>query len=347
MRDARANLRAGVVIPAHPLALTAARKLDERRQRALTRYYLDAGAGGLAVAVHTTQFAIRDAQHALLEPVLDLAAEAARESLASHPRPLTLVAGVVGETKQAVREAEIARAAGYHVGLLSLAALPRTSDSDLIAHCRAVAEVIPLFGFYLQPAVGGRVLSYEFWRAFAELENVWAVKIAPFDRYRTLDAVRGIVESGRTDIALYTGNDDNIVGDLVTPFPTNIDGSERVRWFDGGLLGQWAVGTRRAVALLDRAKASRGSADVGLLSEGAALTDFNAAMFDAAHGFAGCIAGIHEVLRREGLLAGTWCLDEGEGLSEGQSAEIDRVMRQHHFLSDREFVAQNVDRWMS
>ena len=346
MRDARANLRAGVVIPAHPLALTAARKLDERRQRALTRYYLDAGAGGLAVAVHTTQFAIREPKHGLFRPVLELAAETARESLASHPRPLTLVAGIVGNTAQAVREAEIAHASGYDAGLLSLAALPHANNADLIAHCRAVAEVIPLFGFYLQPAVGGRTLNYEFWRAFAELENVWAVKIAPFDRYRTLDAVRGIVESGRTDIALYTGNDDNIVADLVTPFPANIGGSERVHWFDGGLLGQWAVGTRRAVALLDRARASRGSADVGLLSEGAALTDFNAAMFDAAHGFAGCIAGIHEVLRREGLLLGTWCLDEEESLSEGQAEEIGRVMERHRFLLDAEFVEENIDRWM-
>ena len=347
MRDARANLRRGVVIPAHPLALTAGRKLDQRRQRALTRYYLDAGAGGLAVGVHTTQFAIRDPKHGLYEPVLELAIETARESLAVHSRPLTMVAGVIGDTAQAVREAEVASALGYDTGLLSLAALPRASDEELVAHCRAVAEVIPLFGFYLQPAVGGRVLGYRFWRAFAEIENVWAVKIAPFDRYRTLDTVRGIVEAGRSDIALYTGNDDNIVADLVTPFPADVGGHEKARWIDGGLLGQWAVGTHRAVTLLERAHAGRGAADVGLMSEGAALTDFNAAMFDAANNFAGCIPGIHEVLRRQGLLAGTWCLDEREALSPGQAEELDRVMRTHHFLLDTEFVRERVEGWMS
>jgi len=346
MRDARANLRQGVVIPAHPLALTAERKLDERRQRALTRYYLDAGAGGLAVGVHTTQFAIREPKHGLYEPVLELAIETARAWLAKHSRPLTMVAGIVGDTAQAVREAETAKASGYDTGLLSLAALPRASDAELIAHCRAVAEVIPLFGFYLQPAVGGRVLSYRFWRAFAEIENVWAVKIAPFDRYRTFDAVRGIVEGGRTDVALYTGNDDNIVSDLVTPFPADVGGHEKARWFDGGLLGQWAIGTHRAVTLLERAHAGRGAADVGLMSEGAALTDFNAAMFDAANGFAGCIPGIHEVLRRQGLLAGTWCLDERETLSPGQSEELDRVMRTHHFLLDDAFIKARIDDWM-
>ena len=245
-----------------------------------------------------------------------------------------------------MREAETARALGYDVGLLSLGALPAASDAELIAHCRAVAEMIPLFGFYLQPAVGGRVLSYAFWRAFAEIENVWAIKIAPFNRYRTLDVVRGIVEGGRNDIALYTGNDDNIVADLLTPFPADIGGHEKARWFVGGLLGQWAVWTHRAVQLLERAKAGRGAADVGLLSEGAALTDFNAAIFDAAHGFAGCIPGIHEVLRRQGLLAGTWCLDERETLSPGQSEELDRVMRTHHFLLDDAFIRERIEEWM-
>ena len=336
-----------MVIPAHPLALTAARKLDERRQRALTRYYLAAGAGGLAVGVHTTQFAIRDAKHGLYRPVLELAAETVRASLVAASRPVTMVAGVVGETAQAVREAELAVALGYDVALLGLGALPRAGDAELLAHCERVAEAIPLFGFYLQPAVGGRVLSYDFWRGFAEIENVWAVKIAPFDRYRTLDAVRAIIESGRTDIALYTGNDDNIVGDLVTPFPGRTEGIERTRWFDGGLLGQWATGTHRAVALLDRARGGRGGPGVGLLSEGAALTDFNAAMFDAANGFAGCIPGIHEILRREGLLAGRWCLDEREELSAGQSEEIDRVCEAYPFLLDDEFIRERRDAWMA
>ncbi|MFL5560043.1 MAG: dihydrodipicolinate synthase family protein [Gemmatimonadaceae bacterium] len=346
MRDSHANLRLGCVIPAHPLALTASRKLDERRQRALSRYYFDAGAGGLAVGVHTTQFAIREPKHGLYEPVLALAMETVRASLAAHSRPFTMVAGVIGDTAQAVREATTAVALGYDVALLSLAALPDATTDELIAHCRAVAEVMPLFGFYLQPAVGGRVLDYEFWCRFAEIERVWAVKIAPFDRYATFETVRAIVESRRTDIALYTGNDDSIVADLVTPFPANIGGVEKARWIDGGLLGQWAVGTHRAVVLLSRARAGRGAADVGLMSEGAALTDFNGAMFDARNRFAGSIAGIHEVLRRQGLLEGIWCLDPDEGLSPGQSEEIDRVVRTHHFLLDDAFIAARIDEWM-
>ena len=243
MISARAQLKAGVVIPAHPLALTPSRTLDERRQRALTRYYMDAGAGGIAVGVHTTQFAIRDPRHGMYRPVLELAAETVRRSLAKNPRPFVNVAGLVGQTGQAESEAAIAKSLGYDVGLLSLAALPDATDAELIRHCRAVAEVIPLFGFYLQPAVGGRVLSYEFWREFAEIENVWAVKIAPFDRYRTVDAIRGIAESGRDDIALYTGNDDSIVNDLTGSFPVMVGGERKVRTFDGGLLGHWAVWT--------------------------------------------------------------------------------------------------------
>ena len=346
--SARAHLRSGVVIPAHPLALTAERRLDERRQRALTRYYMDAGAGGLAVGVHTTQFEIRETHHGLYRPVLELAAETARERLERHPRPLVLVAGVVGSTTQAVNEAETALACGYHAGLLSLGALRDASTDELLAHCRAVADVIPLFGFYLQPAVGGRVLDYGFWREFAEIPNVWAIKIAPFDRYRTMDVVRAVAESGRSDIALYTGNDDNIVGDLVTPFPARVAGEQSLRWMDGGLLGQWAVWTGRAVGLLARAKSARagGCLDPQLLREGAALTDANAAIFDAANGFAGCIAGIHEVLRRQGLLAGTWCLDPRETLSPGQSDEIDRVLRAYPLLTDDEFVATHLDDWL-
>lgn len=338
----------GVVIPAHPLALTPSRTLDERRQRALTRYYMDAGAGGVAVGVHTTQFAIREPRHGMYRPVLELAAETVKASLATHPRPFVTVAGLVGKTDQAVAEAEIAKAIGYDTGLLSLAALPDASDAQLIAHCRAVAEVMPLFGFYLQPAVGGRVLSYRFWREFAEIENVWAVKIAPFDRYRTLDAIRGIAEAGRDDIALYTGNDDNIVNDLLAAYPVTVGGERGVRTFDGGLLGQWAVWTRRAVELLARCKAARAlaSVDSALPREGAELTDANAAIFDSAHGFAGCIPGIHEVLRRQGLLAGVWCLDTGENLSPGQVAEIDRITRSYPSLSDDAFVRERVESWL-
>ena len=347
--SARAHLRSGTVIPAHPLALTAARTLDERRQRALTRYYMEAGAGGIAVGVHTTQFAIRERGHGLLRPVLELAIATARAHLERHTRPFIHVAGVVGTTAQAVGEAELARELGYDAALLSLAALPDEPTDKLLTHCRAIADVIPLFGFYLQPAVGGRVLGYDFWRELAEVPNLWAVKIAPFDRYKTLDVVRAIGDAGRDDVALYTGNDDSIVPDLVTPFPVSTGGVKSQRFLDGGLLGQWAVWTRAAVSLLERVKAARGGGvvETELLREGAALTDANSAIFDAANRFAGCIPGIHEILRRQGLLAGTWCLDPRETLSPGQAEEIDRVCRAYPFLADDAFVAERVDYWLA
>ena len=347
-------IRSGCVIPAHPLALTAERTLDERHQRALTRYYVAAGAGGVAVAVHTTQFAIREPKHALLRPVLELAAETAR---AARPRlgspvglitaPFALVAGVCGRTAQAVAEAELAQSLGYDAGLLSLAAMRGSTRDALIAHCRTIADVIPLIGFYLQPAVGGIPLDYRFWREFAEIPAVVAVKIAPFDRYRTLDVIRAIAAAGRDDIALYTGNDDNIVGDLVTPFPFG-EGSAPRR-IVGGLLGQWAVWTRRAVELLDQARAASESGQVSsdLLTTGAALTDANAAIFDVTNSFAGCIAGIHEVLRRQGLMRGLWCLDPTEGLSPGQAEEIDRVTQCHPELTDDDFVAAHLESWLA
>jgi dihydrodipicolinate synthase/N-acetylneuraminate lyase len=342
----RAHLQAGQVIPAHPLALTADRTLDERRQRALTRYYVDAGAGGIAVGVHTTQFAIREPDHGLFRPVLELAAETARDARAPGA-PFLLVAGAVGHTRQAVAEAELAAALGYDMVLLSLGALPSASDAELIRHCRAVADVLPLFGFYLQPAVGGRVLGYSFWRELAEIPRAWAIKIAPFNRYRTLDVVRAVADSGRDDLALYTGNDDSILLDLLTAFPVAPKGIPGVRSIVGGLLGQWAVWTHTAVRLLARVRAARGSAlDASWLWENAALTDANAAIFDAAHDFAGCIPGIHEVLRRQGLLAGTWCLDPAETLSPGQAEEIDRVYREYPHLTDDAFVQENLERWM-
>jgi len=330
------------VIPAHPLALTANRALDERRQRALTRYYMTAGAGGVAMGVHTTQFAIRD--RGLYEPVLALASETVDAELTNAPRTFLKIGGVIGKTAQAVREATTVRRLGYDCALLSLGALKAASDAELIAHCRAVADVIPVFGFYLQPAVGGRVLSYEFWRAFSEIENVVAVKIAPFNRYQTLDVVRAVCDTGRDDIALYTGNDDNIANDLTTPF--EFGGTKR--WIVGGLLGQWAVWTKRAVEMLEKARAARtaGVVPTALAAEGLALTDANAALFDVKHAFAGCIAGIHEVLRRQGLLEGTWCLDPTEGLSPGQAEEIGRVIATHPALNDDAFVREHLDRWM-
>jgi dihydrodipicolinate synthase/N-acetylneuraminate lyase len=346
----RAHLLAGQVIPAHPLALTEQRTLDERHQRALTRYYIDAGAGGIAVGVHTTQFAIRRPEHALYRPVLELAADTVRASRANNsaPAPFALVAGVMGNTRQAVGEAEIAAVLGYQVALLGLGALQRASEPELISHCRAVAEVLPLFGFYLQPGVGGRVLNYDFWREFAGIERAWAIKIAPFNRYQTIDVVRAVADAGREDVALYTGNDDSIITDLLTPFPVVAGGGAATRHMAGGLLGQWAVWTHGAVRLLERVRTARGGMlGSDWLRDGAALTDANGAIFDARHAFAGCIPGIHEVLRRQGLLRGTWCLDPTEQLSAGQSEEISRVSRAYPELSDDEFVRENLDRWLA
>lgn len=326
----------GVAIPAHPLALKANRRLDERRQRALTRYYLAAGVGGLAVGVHTTQFAIRDAKVGLFRPVLELA----QEEMDRAARPLVRIGGVCGLTSQAVAEAALLRELGYHAGLLSLGALRDASEDALIAHCQAVAEIIPVIGFYLQPSVGGRVLPYSFWRRFAKIENIVAIKIAPFNRYQTIDVVRAVMEAGRDDIALYTGNDDSIVADFLTPF--RFEGKERR--IVGGLLGHWSVWTQRAVELLEQCR----NADVTpeLLRLGIEVTDSNAAFFDAANGFRGCIAGLHEVLRRQGLLEGIWCLDEHESLSPGQLEEIERVYRAYPHLNDDAFVERHRDDWL-
>ena len=339
-------LQRGVAIPAHPLALTADRKLDERRQAALTRYYCEAGAGGLAVGVHTTQFAIRNPGVGLFQPVLRLAADTIAEFERSSGRRVVRVAGVCGKTVQAASEATAAREAGYDIGLLSLAALTAAPDDELLEHCRAVAREIPLCGFYLQPSVGGRLLSYDFWRQFCEIPAVAAIKVAPFNRYQTLDVVRAVADSGRgAEIALYTGNDDNIIPDLLTEFRV-AGGSVYCR---GGLLGQWAVWTRRAVELLEAVHACRAAGGLGMseiLANSAALTDANGALFDVRNRFAGCIAGLHEILRRQGLLAGRWCLDPNEDLSPGQLVEIDRVCAAYPQLTDDRFVRANVDRWL-
>jgi dihydrodipicolinate synthase/N-acetylneuraminate lyase len=340
-----AVLRRGTVIPAHLLALDAARRLDVRRQRALTRYYLDAGAGGIAVGVHATQFAIRDA--GLYEPVLRLAVETVA---AWAKRPIVLVAGLAGPTVQARAEAEIARALGYHAGLLSLGALRGAGEDELVAHCLAVSRVMPLVGFYLQPAVGGIELAAEFWRRFAEIDNVVAIKVAPFNRYRTLDVVKGVVAAAaETRVTLYTGNDDHIVPDLVTPFVVRRGGADVTVRIKGGLLGHWSVWTRSAVELLERLHAAieRGPLDPQLLALDAKVTDANAAFFDVANGFRGCIAGCHEVLRRQGLFDGTWCLDPAESLSPGQAEEIARVMAAYPEFDDTPFVHANLERWLA
>jgi dihydrodipicolinate synthase/N-acetylneuraminate lyase len=345
----RANLLDGLVIPAHPLALGADRKLDERRQRALTRYYCDAGAGGVAVGVHTTQFAIRDPRVGLFEPVLRLAIETLCEWEQQNGKRLVKIAGVCGATAQAAREAAFAAETGYDIGLLSLAALREATVAELIVHCRRVAEIIPLCGFYLQPAVGGRLLDYQFWREFFEIENVAAVKVAPFNRYQTLDVARALADSGRhLEVALYTGNDDNIVADLLTEFRIGSSGGDVSIHFAGGLLGHWAVWTKRAVELLAEIKAARAGANaLDTLARSAEVTEANAALFDARNNFAGCVAGLHEVLRRQGLLEGRWCLDPREDLSPGQMEEIDRIYKRYPQLTDDDFVAQNLDRWLN
>ncbi len=344
--EVRQVLLTGGVIPAHPLALDARRRLDERRQVALTRYYCEAGAIGVAVGVHTTQFAIRDPRIGLLLPVLRLASHATAEYQATSGRRVVRIAGICGGTPQATSEAELAAGLGYDAGLVSLSGWEAASDSALVRHCRTVARILPIVGFYLQPAVGGRVLGERFWRQLLEIPEVVAIKVAPFDRYRTLDVVRAVADSGRRDVALYTGNDDSIVADLLTPFPSH--SGEWPLAFAGGLLGQWAVWTRRAVELFDELRQVRGSGAgcEALLRLGAEWTDANGALFDAHHAFKGCIAGIHEALRRQGLLCGRWCLDPDDHLSPGQMAEIDRVHARYPHLRDDEFVREHLHRWL-
>ncbi|HHV55195.1 MAG TPA: dihydrodipicolinate synthase family protein [Firmicutes bacterium] len=349
-------LHAGTVIVAHPLALNSRRQLDERRQRALTRYYMDAGAGGVAVGVHTTQFAIRQA--GLFEPVLRLAAETIAEYGAGREpgpgRAFIKVAGVMGPTEQALAEAELAKRLGYDMVLVSNGGLEGWSEEALVERTRRIAEILPVMGFYLQPAVGGRRLSYQFWREVAEIPGLVAIKVAPFNRYQTLEVVRAVCFSSRRDeIALYTGNDDNFLVDLLTTYRFTVNGQVVEKRFVGGLLGHWAIWTRQAVKLLEEVKQVWQQQPEGevviparLLTLAAQITDANGAVFDAAHQFRGCIPGIHEVLRRRGLLEGRWCLDPNEELSEGQAEEIERVCRTYPHLQDDEFVRAGLDRWL-
>lgn len=343
--DIRQVIAEGTAIPAHPLALDADRVLDRRRQRALSRYYIDAGSGGLAVGVHTTQFEIREA--GLYAPVLEMAAQTASDWA---DRPLAMIAGVAGKTDQAVAEAKTALALGYHAALVSPAPFRDASEDELIAHCSAVADIMPIIGFYLQPAVGGRVLSVDFWQRFASLDNVIAIKIAPFHRHRTIDVVRGVIAANAEDrVALYTGNDDHIVADLLLPFTHQRKGKDVTLRIVGGLLGQWSVWTKAAVDLHTRCRAAvQADADLPaeLLALDSQMTDINAAVFDVTHDFAGVIAGCHEILRRQGLLAGIWCLDPNETLSPGQAEELTRITQDYPHLTDDAFVAANLERWL-
>ncbi|MBK6281534.1 MAG: dihydrodipicolinate synthase family protein [Draconibacterium sp.] len=342
------TLQKGVVIPALPLALDKNRKLDERHQRALMRYYLDAGSGGIAVAVHTTQFEIRLPEYNLYEPVLQIASEEFNRFTTATGKPIVRIAGVIGKTQQAVSEAQLALKKGFHAVLLGIAAFKNASNEEILAHCRIVAEIMPVIGFYLQPAVGGRRLDVDFWREFAQIENVIAIKMAPFNRYYTLDVVRGVAESGRAhEIALYTGNDDNILVDLLSEYQIIIDGKTITKRIVGGLLGHWAVWTRSAVKLLEEVQDGRYNNDVQKTTVLAnQITDSNAVFFDAANNFGGCITGLHEVLRRQGLLDGIWTLNENETLSPGQKEEIDRVYAAYPHLNDDAFVAENLSKWL-
>lgn len=346
----RARLMRGLVIPAHPLALDRHRRLDERRQRALTRYYAAAGAGGIAVGVHTTQFEIRQPGVGLLQPVLELAAETMAACDARLAEPLLRVAGIVGPTPQALAEAELAASLGYHVGLVSLSAFAGAANADMLAHLRRISGIIPVLGFYLQPSVGGRLLDYAFWRQAAEIPNLIGIKVAPFNRYASLEVARAVVDAGRAaDLALYTGNDENIVLDLLTTYRFG-DAPDQALPFRGGLLGQWAVWTHAAVRDFEQLRELRASGapiPAGWLTRAQHLTDANAAIFDAANRFAGCIPGIHEILRRQGLLEGLWTLNPAEVLSPGQAAEIDRVHQLYPALNDDAFVAEHLDSWLA
>jgi hypothetical protein len=341
-------LNEGLVIPAHPLALNASRKLDEERQRGLTKYYMAAGAGGVAVGVHTTQFEIRDAKYNLYQKVLELAIDEVKK--AKLERPFVTIAGICGDTVQALGEARLAKELGYDMGLVSMGGLSGWSEHELINRMEAITQIISVFGFYLQPSVGGRILSYDFWKAVAEIPGVMAIKMAPFNRYQTLDVVRAVAHSSRNEeIALYTGNDDNIIGDLLTTYHFIVDGNKVSKRIVGGLLGQWAVWTKKAVELLQEIKQVREDDNpkhvLELLSRNVEMTDVNAALFDPSHDFAGCIPGIHEILRRQGILEGRWCLNPNEELSPGQLEEIDRVYRDYPHLNDDVFVSNNRTNW--
>lgn len=334
-------LQAGTIIPAHPLALNSERELDEKRQRGLTQYYIATEVGGIAVGVHSTQFEIRDPEVNLYETVLRLASEEVDQARLS--RPFLKVAGICGPVEQAVKEAELAVKYGYDIGLLSMGGLQALTEKEILDRVRAVADVMPVFGFYLQPSVGGRIFTYEFWLEFAEIDNVEAIKVAAFNRYQTLDVVRAVCHSSRRDkVALYTGNDDNIIADLLTTYSFEINGETIEKEFVGGLLGHWAVWTRSAVELFEEIKVCKktGEGIAELLTKGIQVTDMNAAIFDPSHSFHGCIPGIHEVLRRQGLLEGRWCLNPKEELSEGQMKEIDRVCAAYPHLTDDDFVKE-------
>jgi hypothetical protein len=346
------KLRSGCVIPAHPLALDPGGKLDETHQKALTRYYIASGAGGLAVGVHTTQFAIHEPKIGLYRAVLELACETARKYAESTDvREPIMIAGILGDTGNAVKEARLAAETGYHLGLLSLTALKGKSIDELIDHAKQVAEVIPIMGFYLQEVISKMVLPEEFWQKFVEIPNVQAIKIAPFNRYQTLDVLKAVAHSGRSDeIALYTGNDDNIICDLLTKYEFNVNGHPVRLRTTGGLLGQWACWTKRATEYLTRIKSiceGESAIPQEMLTLANQLTLANKAIFDADNHFTGCIPGISYVLKQQGLLEHVGTLDPSEQLSEDQAAIIDNIRKNYPHLTDDDFVKENLHKWLS
>ncbi|OHB45953.1 MAG: dihydrodipicolinate synthase family protein [Planctomycetes bacterium GWC2_45_44] len=345
------KIRKGIVIPAVPLSLNSHRTFDQLHQRAILRYYIDAGVGGVAVGVHSTQFEIRDRNVGLFEPVLEFASNVVDNYCQSRGiDQIFKIAGVCGKTAQAKKEAEFAWKNGYHAGLLSLSSFVDEKDDNIVIdHCRQIAEIIPIIGFYLQPAVGGGRLPLSFWRKFVEIENVIAIKIAPFNRYYTLDVIRAVCECGREkEIALYTGNDDNIVVDLLTTYKIGTAFVSKEIRIVGGLLGHWAVWTKKTVELLTeihKIHENKSAITPEMLTLAAQITEANAAIFDVANDFSGCIPGIHEVLRRQGLFEGNWCLNPRETLSFGQKEEIDRICSMYPHLTDEAFVKENLPRW--
>lgn len=347
--EARDILNNGAVIPAIPLALDENRKFDEKRQRTLVRYYLHAGAGGIAVAVHTTQFEIRLPEMNLFHTVVKTVIDEAEQFEKKTHKTIVKIVGVCGKVKQAVEEACFAAEINADAVLLSPGGLKDLNEEEMIERTKIIAEIMPVVGFYLQPAVGGRVFSADYWKRLSDIDGVVAIKCAPFNRYQTIELVRGVALSERRDeIALYTGNDDNIFIDLLTKYEINVNGKTVEKYFTGGLLGHWAVWTKNVVDLFGQIQKYRYGRNIPaeLLTLAVKITDANAAFFDAANGFAGCIAGIHEVLRRQGIFKGIWCINPDETLSPGQAAEIDRVYSEYPELNDDDFIKAHLNEWL-
>lgn len=341
-------LKSGTVIPATPLALDENRNFDEYSQRLLMKYYLNCGVGGIATAVHSTQFEIRDPEVQLFEPILKLVSDEIADFENKTGKVIVKVAGVCGKTEQAVKEAELAKKYGYDAVLLSPGGLNDLPESELIERTKAVAGVMPVIGFYLQTAVGGRRFSYNYWQQICEIPNVVAIKAAPFNRYMSLDVARAAALSSRSDeITLYTGNDDNIVIDLLTTYKFDVDGKHYEKGFEGGLLGHWSVWTKRAVELFEKCKQEKGKDSISaeMLSLANAVTDSNAVLFDGANGFAGCIPGLHYVLKKQGLMKTLNCINPNEVLSCGQAEEIERIYDMYPSLVDDDFVKENIENW--